>query len=228
MNNPDPPPLGYLLIRNGKYAGRRAIIGQTPFAIGRDQRCHLRPPDPTLSPVHAIIYCRDGRFAIQDRHSEGGTYVNGKRIDKAALKSGDRIRVGALELELAPAEQAGRLPAHPTPSAARAGHALPDYPGQEAPSGGPATLGYEIVSSPRSAYDFDTPATPRPEGKPKRAGNAWIGRLYAIAVVVVGVLALILVGSEMMGDQELYINSPSAPANYNSSGATLLYFYAEW
>ncbi len=229
MSDPNAPPLGYLIIRNGPFAGRRAVIAQAPFAIGRDQRCQLRPPDPSISLVHAIIHYRDGKFYIQDRHSERGTYVNGKRVDSVPLKAGDRLKIGVLELEFAPAEklapQLNPTRARPAPPPARATYTLPDYPGQTSPSSAPPSSGYEIISSPRSAYDADEPALPRKESRPKRASRAWIGRLYVIAFLVVGALAVILVGSELAGDESLTI---SAPSHLNPSGATLLYFYADW
>jgi pSer/pThr/pTyr-binding forkhead associated (FHA) protein len=35
---------------------------------------------------------------VQDLDSTNGTFVNGKRIDRAHIGSGDRLRVGRIEL----------------------------------------------------------------------------------------------------------------------------------
>lgn len=51
--------------------------------------------DTFVSSVHARVYERDGTLWIEDAGSTNGTYVNGKKIDKAAkLGKGDRVQVG--------------------------------------------------------------------------------------------------------------------------------------
>jgi len=59
--------------------------------IGRNLDNHLVIAEPTVSRVHAQIKFEDGQFMIYDLHSTGGTYVNGKQVDKSVLHSGDTI-----------------------------------------------------------------------------------------------------------------------------------------
>jgi pSer/pThr/pTyr-binding forkhead associated (FHA) protein len=49
------------------------------------------------------VHCRltalpSGELEVRDLESTNGTYVNGRRIESARLASGDRLRVGRVEL----------------------------------------------------------------------------------------------------------------------------------
>ena len=49
------------------------------------------------------VHCRltalpDGGLEVSDLESTNGTYVNGERVDRARLNSGDRVQMGRLEL----------------------------------------------------------------------------------------------------------------------------------
>jgi pSer/pThr/pTyr-binding forkhead associated (FHA) protein len=49
------------------------------------------------------VHCRltalpDGGLEITDLESTNGTFVNGQRIEAARLSSGDRVRIGRVEL----------------------------------------------------------------------------------------------------------------------------------
>ena len=49
------------------------------------------------------VHCRltafpDGQLEVKDLDSTNGTFVNGTRVDMARLASGDRLRVGRVEL----------------------------------------------------------------------------------------------------------------------------------
>jgi pSer/pThr/pTyr-binding forkhead associated (FHA) protein len=47
---------------------------------------------------HCTLRTADGEAVVED-HSSEGTYVNGERVrGRAALRIGDRVRVGTLEL----------------------------------------------------------------------------------------------------------------------------------
>ncbi|MBN1444145.1 MAG: FHA domain-containing protein, partial [Planctomycetes bacterium] len=61
--------------------------------------------EPAISSRHARIACRLGEagqpeMAIIDRGSTNGTFVNGKRVKKRKLASGDRVRFADIEFEL--------------------------------------------------------------------------------------------------------------------------------
>lgn len=74
--------------------GRRIVIGRRPE---RD----LVISHPTISGCHAEIVRLDDSLFITDLNSTNGTRVNERRIDQQTpLMSGDRIRLGSLEMRI--------------------------------------------------------------------------------------------------------------------------------
>ncbi len=64
--------------------------------IGRRHDCDLRAPLKSVSRRHCQFSNNKGGLTIRDLSSRNGTYLNGKRIEHAELKAGDRIKVGPL------------------------------------------------------------------------------------------------------------------------------------
>ena len=69
-----------------------------PFTLGRDPGNDIILRDPKVSRHHAEIVFERGFFVLHDLASANGTYVNGKRVQRAELKLGDRLRIGRVEL----------------------------------------------------------------------------------------------------------------------------------
>ncbi len=88
-------------VLSGKNAGQELPIAGPQFLIGRDEKCQLRPRSDSIAPRHCSIMQQDGRAVISDLGSETGTFVNDRRIDKPIeLRTGDKIKIGALEFEV--------------------------------------------------------------------------------------------------------------------------------
>jgi len=79
---------------------RRVAINTSPFAIGRSDDCEAIIPDFRVSRLHAKIVQEGEQFFIVDADSRHGTFVNGKRAQRALLKNGDEITLGAPGLKL--------------------------------------------------------------------------------------------------------------------------------
>lgn len=62
--------------------------------IGRRRNCDLRIPIESVSRRHCQIDISNGQVTIRDLGSKNGTYLNGRRIDQALAKAGDRLQVG--------------------------------------------------------------------------------------------------------------------------------------
>jgi pSer/pThr/pTyr-binding forkhead associated (FHA) protein len=56
-------------------------------------------PDQSISRHHASIAMVDGVFRLQDLNSQNGSYVDGRRINEATLRDGDRIRLGDAQFQ---------------------------------------------------------------------------------------------------------------------------------
>ena len=73
----------------------------TPGAVktvGRARRADFIVDAALVSRLHCRITATDGNLEVVDLKSTNGTYVNGKRVDKATVGDGDRLRVGRVEL----------------------------------------------------------------------------------------------------------------------------------
>ena len=64
--------------------------------IGRRGDCDLCIPLKTVSRRHCQLNQDKETINIRDLGSRSGTFLNGKRIDEAAVKAGDYIRIGPL------------------------------------------------------------------------------------------------------------------------------------
>jgi pSer/pThr/pTyr-binding forkhead associated (FHA) protein len=66
--------------------------------IGRELDNTLRLPDPSVSRHHAVLKRTPGGYAIQDKNSSNGVYVNDEKVEDAELSDGDNITLGQLQL----------------------------------------------------------------------------------------------------------------------------------
>ena len=66
--------------------------------VGRAARADFVVAAALVSRLHCRIVASDENLDVVDLQSTNGTFVNDTRIDRAALRSGDRLRVGRVEL----------------------------------------------------------------------------------------------------------------------------------
>jgi phosphoserine phosphatase RsbU/P len=72
----------------------RVPITPLPFTIGRQAENHLVLRDSRASRSHARIVLDNGSYVLEDVSSRHGTFINGKRVTRQALKNSDRIEFG--------------------------------------------------------------------------------------------------------------------------------------
>ncbi len=77
------------------------LIAKDVLTIGSGTNVDLRFDDPTIARLHATLRWQDGSYFLSDERSLIGTYLNGERISRAEVGSGDRIEIGDYVLELA-------------------------------------------------------------------------------------------------------------------------------
>jgi pSer/pThr/pTyr-binding forkhead associated (FHA) protein len=68
--------------------------------IGRAKGADLIINAALVSRVHCRLEASKEGVAVTDLSSTNGTFVNGKRIERATLANGDTLRVGRVELTL--------------------------------------------------------------------------------------------------------------------------------
>ena len=74
------------------------------YTIGRLPDNDIRIDNPAVSGHHSLIINILNDSFLEDLNSTNGTYVNGKRIERARLTNGDRLRVGRVELTVEKSE----------------------------------------------------------------------------------------------------------------------------
>ena len=82
-------------IYKGDQLVREEILAQDVIKVGKLASSHLRLDDETVSRMHAVIETTGpNEIHVVDLGSTRGTTVNGQRITKARLQTGDEIMFG--------------------------------------------------------------------------------------------------------------------------------------
>ena len=87
----------YLIAEEGLTKGMVFPL-ESRLTIGRGEENDIRLNHSTVSRQHTSVYLEDGQPYVQDMESRNGTYLNGERVEKAALSSGDIVWVGDVAL----------------------------------------------------------------------------------------------------------------------------------
>src|SRR5882757_5117660 len=93
-------PLTFRIFK-GDQLLREERLSLSVIKLGKVPSAHLKLDDETVSRMHAIIEVNGpGDVSIIDLGSTKGTFVNGQKVNKAKLQSGDTIVVGETKIEL--------------------------------------------------------------------------------------------------------------------------------
>jgi len=72
-----------------------------PVYIGRQAGSQVFLPDRAVSRQHAVIYTsKEGDWVVEDLDSPNKTYLNEEAIHKAAIHSGDKLRIADFVIEI--------------------------------------------------------------------------------------------------------------------------------
>ena len=83
----------------GKPEKTFRILPGIARTVGRATGADFIVEAPLVSRVHCrLTVLADGRLEVRDLDSTNGTFINGRRIEKACLAPGDRLGVGRVEL----------------------------------------------------------------------------------------------------------------------------------
>jgi pSer/pThr/pTyr-binding forkhead associated (FHA) protein len=81
------------------------LMPGTARTLGRTRTADFIVDAPLLSRVHCRFEVSDDdRLMVIDLDSTNGTFVNDRRVERAVLAAGDRLRLGRLELLVEHAE----------------------------------------------------------------------------------------------------------------------------
>ena len=65
-----------------------------PFRCGRDKSCELRLADTGVSRFHAEFWFSDGKWWVLDLQSANGTYLDGRKVERAPIATLARVQLG--------------------------------------------------------------------------------------------------------------------------------------
>jgi pSer/pThr/pTyr-binding forkhead associated (FHA) protein len=72
--------------------------------LGRTARADFIVQAPLVSRLHCRLTADpSNQLVVEDLGSQNGTLVNGRKVDRATLKPGDRLTVGRVEFSVAEA-----------------------------------------------------------------------------------------------------------------------------
>ncbi|MGZ3742035.1 MAG: FHA domain-containing protein, partial [Bdellovibrionota bacterium] len=74
--------------------GSYVTEGEDRFIIGSSKRADLVVPHAAVSQIHAMLRLVDSDILLYDLGSEGGTFVEGKKIVERKLKQGEIFEIG--------------------------------------------------------------------------------------------------------------------------------------
>jgi pSer/pThr/pTyr-binding forkhead associated (FHA) protein len=87
----------HLQVLSGKKAGFQFASAQLPISVGRSTEADLVLDDPGVFPTHFEISRHDEVLVCQ-AHPNALISVNGKPVERATLRGGDIIGMGALNI----------------------------------------------------------------------------------------------------------------------------------
>ncbi len=83
-----------LFVIQGRDQGKRFELDESVLGLGRDTSNPIQLHDTEVSRRHAELRRENNQFLLVDLNSSNGTFVNSKRVQRTALKMGDRVQVG--------------------------------------------------------------------------------------------------------------------------------------
>lgn len=95
---PTTPAGPVLAIVEGIGAGSVFAV-QRETTIGRSKDSHVSLKEAKVSRQHAVIRKEKNDWLVVDLQSSNGVFVNGARVEKVKLASGDHIQIGSFVLE---------------------------------------------------------------------------------------------------------------------------------
>lgn len=93
----DPKLVGWTLRAKNTALENKSFPLEGSKSIGRSKECDICLNVVHLSRRHAQITVKENYLQVDDLNSSNGTYVNGKRVETAQVKSGDEIGFDTLK-----------------------------------------------------------------------------------------------------------------------------------
>ncbi len=161
-------PLTFRIFKGDTFV-REETLSQPVIKVGKLSSSHLRLEDDTVSRMHAVIEVTGpGDVSIIDLGSTKGTFVNGQKVNKAKLQSGDEVTLGDTRIEVAIGAAEEASDEEPTrvntPAAPPAGDVIASTPPPSAPATPPIAAAAPSVPPPSAPAVAPPPGIAPPPG----------------------------------------------------------------
>jgi len=90
----------HLIVKRDDQKVNEFTFDSTPIYIGRKAGIQVVLSDMAVSREHAMISLKDDKWTIEDLESANKTYLNGEPIRKAAIKTGDVLKIADFLIEI--------------------------------------------------------------------------------------------------------------------------------
>ena len=87
-------PSAYLLIQQGRQAGKRVELWKDCTTIGRSRDCDIFLEDIAVHRKQASILRTDAGYVLRDDHGSGDSFVNEQPVKEQLLADGDHLLFG--------------------------------------------------------------------------------------------------------------------------------------
>jgi pSer/pThr/pTyr-binding forkhead associated (FHA) protein len=155
-------PLTFRLYKGDSFL-REEKLTLPVIKVGKVPSSHLRLDDESVSRMHAVIEVTGpSDVSIIDLGSTRGTFVNGQKVNKAKLQSGDTVLIGDIRIEVSVggADEEEEIPTRVQPSPQEAVVASSPRPPAAPPPPAPMAQAATMVAPP--SPPMSSPMAPSP------------------------------------------------------------------
>ncbi len=89
-----------LVVLSAGMTGRTYELKVDKTTIGRVEDNTFQIAEPSVSSHHCEVLLRGSEVVVKDLDSTNGTYINGAKIAESAIKPGQILRLGQVEMRL--------------------------------------------------------------------------------------------------------------------------------
>jgi len=89
-----------LVVLSAGMTGRTQELKVDKTTIGRVEDNTFQIAEPSVSSHHCEVLLRGSEVVVRDLNSTNGTYINGEKVTEKAMKPGQILRLGQVELRL--------------------------------------------------------------------------------------------------------------------------------